>query len=98
MRRILFFVALLLPVWAFAFAPRLVSTEAVAVTHPEVAQIFYDTLVGEARAYRFTSDTEWNLKLSLLVPASVNPKGKFDAVVVNESSGSVASDSMEGVL
>ena len=90
MRTIFVFLLLLLPTSTFAWEPRLVSEEAV-VLHPEVAQIFYDTLIGEPRAYRMTSDVVWTLSLSLLAPANKNPNGKFDAIVVNESNGTVAS-------
>lgn len=91
MRIILILLFLLFPMTSSAFSPRLVTEESVVILNPDVAQVFYDTLVGEARAYRMTRDDTWTLDLNLLVPASLNPSGKFDAVVVNESSGTVAS-------
>jgi hypothetical protein len=91
MRTIFLFILFLLPTSAFAWEPRIVEGESVVIVSPDTAQVFYDTLSGETRAYRFTREDAWVLDLSLLVPRTTNPKGKFDAVIVNESAGTVAS-------
>ncbi len=93
MRNTFLLALLFFPLCAGAYAPRLVGSDSVVIVHPEISQVFYDTLLGEARAYRMTSDVSWTLDLSILapLPANSNGNGKFDAVVVNESNGTVAS-------
>ncbi len=87
---------LFMPLWAFAHMPILVNAgEPVLITDPERSYAFYDTLEGEARSYRIMADSSWKLYINLLVPRDMNASGRYDAVIVNESTGLIVAN-LEG--
>jgi hypothetical protein len=69
------------PTCVFAHQPRLVSENTIEVLSPEVSKAYYAELSGVPHTYYISSEKEFNLYLSLLVPKSSNPEGRFSAAL-----------------
>ena len=77
-------ILVVLPVSLFAHEAIVVKgeTEAIVVTDPEVGRVYLGELKdGASATYRVVAKSPWNLYLSLLVPRSSNPDGKYDAML-----------------
>jgi hypothetical protein len=69
------------PTFVFAHQPRLVGENTIEVLAPEVSKAYYAELSGLPHTYYINSEKEFNLYLSLLVPKSSNPEGRFSAAL-----------------
>jgi len=84
--------ALLLPQYAHAHQPRLVTgSDATVVQNPEISQAFYGTLDGTPHTYTINSATPFNLYVSLLTPVAPGAADNISAVV-SDSSGNIVTD------
>ncbi len=86
------------PLFAFAYVPVFASKEGVMVSEPIRAHRFFGELLEESAVFRFSLKEGGIIYLNLMTPASVNSSGKFDAVIVNESAGTVTAILEAGAL
>lgn len=95
-------VALLLfsiaPFFVSAYVPGFVSKEGVVVNEPLRANRFFGELHEESAVFRFSLKEGGIIYLNLMTPVSVDGGGKFDAVIVNESAGTVTAVLEAGAL
>jgi len=84
--------ALLLPQYAHAHQPRIVTgSDATVVQNPEISQAFYGTLDGAPHKYTIDSATPFNLYVSLLTPVAPGSADNISAVV-SDSSGAIVTE------
>lgn len=92
MEKLLFAILLVLlaPISAYAYVPALSAPDGIVVADPLIMNVIFGELHDDPAVVRFSLPSGGNLSLSLLTPRVVNPEGKFDAVIVNESQGNIA--------
>lgn len=72
---------------AQAHQPRIVRGGPVTVEKPDISKAYYDELPGTPRTYLITSRIPFQLYLNVLVPARVNPEGRYSAAVYRTGGG-----------
>ena len=71
---------------AFAHLPQIINSqkEIKSIIDPEVSRAFYATLQGKPHVYHIQSGKDFLLYVSLLVPKSSNPGGRYSARIYKE--------------
>jgi hypothetical protein len=93
-------ILLWLPLVVFSHIPKIVTTEQIIISNPELSQVFYDELNSKPRIYRLVSNTPFQLAISILVPKNTNPAGRYSLVVyhvnkMREKVGSINGNKVE---
>ena len=90
---ILFIFLFNLPIGVFAHQPRLVETEKIHVTKPEVSKAYYAKLSGKPHTYIITVNSAIDLYVNVLFPYNEGPKKNITVDVFrdDQSIGSLSS-------
>ncbi|MFH0874294.1 MAG: hypothetical protein V1846_05670 [Candidatus Komeilibacteria bacterium] len=77
----------LIPFSVSAHQPRIVGSNLVEISNPEVSQAFYGELKGAPAQFRISSSQDFKLYIGLLVPAIPNIKKDISAEVYRVEDG-----------
>ncbi len=73
------------PFAASAHQPRIVESNSITVTDPEISKAYYATLQGSPQVYHIHSSTPFHFYVNILVPDILNQKTDVTAEVINLS-------------
>ena len=94
---ILFFIMLSWPLGVFAHQPRIVDTEKIIVTKPEVSKAYYAKLSGKPHTYIISVNSAIDLYVNVLVPYKEGPKKNITVNVFkgDQSMGMLSSSKVD---
>ena len=73
--------ALLLPAFAFAHQPRIVTSRQIEVLSPEISKAYYGQLAGEPDVYEISATTPFDLYVGVLVPDILGQKKDVSTII-----------------
>jgi hypothetical protein len=94
---ILFIILINLPIGVFAHQPRIVETEKIYVTKPEVSKAYYAKLSGKPHTYIISVNSAIDLYVNVLFPYKEGPKKNITVNVYkgDQSIGSLSSGEVD---